>query len=115
MDDHLGYGKHDGSGPGSGNSRKGTRTETVLTEIGPMEIDVPRDTGATFDPQIVKKRQCPLTGMDEIVVSLSANGLETREIAAHFAEVFRARVSRYTSRGSPKRSSGRWPSGIIGR
>jgi transposase-like protein len=50
MDEHLGYGKHDVSGRGSGNSRNGTLTKTVLTEIGPVEIDVPRDTGATFDP-----------------------------------------------------------------
>ena len=96
MDEHLGYEKHDVSGRGSGNSRNGTRTKTVLTEIGPVEIDVPRDTGATFDPQIVNKRQRRLTGVDEIVLSLSAKGLTTGEIAAHFAEVFGARVSKDT-------------------
>ncbi len=96
MDEHLGYGKHDVSGRGSGNSRNGTRTKTVMTEIGPVEIDVPRDTGSTFDPQIVKKRQRRLTGVDEIVLSLSAKGLTTGEIAAHFAEVFGARVSKDT-------------------
>jgi putative transposase len=96
MDEHLGYEKHEVSGRGSGNSRNGTRTKTVLTEIGPVEIDVPRDTGSTFDPQIVKKRQRRLTGVDEIVLSLSAKGLTTGEIAAHFAEVFGARVSKDT-------------------
>lgn len=96
MDEHLGYEKHDVSGRGSGNSRNGTRTKTVLTEIGPVEIDVPRDTGSTFDPQIVKKRQRRLTGVDEVVLSLSAKGLTTGEIAAHFAEVFGARVSKDT-------------------
>ncbi|MDF9751598.1 IS256 family transposase [Arthrobacter sp. ES3-54] len=96
MDEHLGYGKHDVSGRGSGNSRNGTRTKTVLTEIGPVEIDVPRDTGSTFDPQIVKKRRRRLTGVDEIVLSLSAKGLTTGEIAAHFADVFGARVSKDT-------------------
>jgi transposase-like protein len=96
MDEPLGYEKHDVSGRGSGNSRNGTRTKTVLTEIGPVEIDVPRDTGATFDPQIVKTRQRRLTGVDEIVLSLSAKGLTTGEIAAHFAEVFGARVSKDT-------------------
>ncbi|MDQ0145561.1 transposase-like protein [Pseudarthrobacter niigatensis] len=96
MDEHLGYEKHDVSGRGSGNSRNGTRTKTVLTEIGPVEIDVPRDTGSTFDPQIVRKRQRRLTGVDEIVLSLSAKGLTTGEIAAHFAEVFGAGVSKDT-------------------
>ena len=57
---------------------------------------MPRDTGSTIDPQIVKKRQRRLTGVDEIVLSLSAKGLTTGEIAAHFGEVFGARVSRDT-------------------
>jgi Transposase, Mutator family len=78
MDEHLGYEKHDVSGRGSGNSRNGTRTKTVLTEIGPVEIDVARDTGSTFDPQIVRKRQRRLSGVDEIVLSLSAKGAHDR-------------------------------------
>ena len=94
MDEHLGYEKHDVSGRGSGNSRNGTRTKTVLTEIGPVEIDVPRDTAATFDPQIVRKRQRRLTGVDEIVLSLSAKGLTTGEIAAHFGALCGARSDR---------------------
>lgn len=91
MDEHLGYGKHDVSGRGCGNSRSCTRTKTVMTEIGPVEIDVPRDTGSTFDPQVVKKRQRRLAGVDEIVLPLCAKGPTTGEIAAHFAEVFGAR------------------------
>lgn len=55
MDEDLGYGKHDVSGRGSGNTRNGTRTKTVMTETGPVEIDVPRDTGSSFDPQIIRK------------------------------------------------------------
>ena len=65
------------SGAGQGNSRNGTRAKTVLTEIGPVEIDAPRDTNSSFDPQIVKKRQRRLTGIDEIVLSLTAKGLTT--------------------------------------
>src|SRR5215213_8795413 len=57
MSDHLGYAKHDPAGRNHGNSRNGVRSKTVLTEIGPVEIEVPRDVDATFDPQIVKKRQ----------------------------------------------------------
>jgi transposase-like protein len=59
MSEHLGYEKHDPAGRNSGNSRNGTRAKTVLTEIGPVEIEVPRDTASTFEPRIVKKR---LTG-----------------------------------------------------
>jgi putative transposase len=96
MSEHLGYEKHDPAGRNSGNSRNGTRAKTVLTEIGPVEIEVPRDTESTFEPQIVKKRQRRLTGVDEIVLSLTARGLTTGEIAAHFHEVYGARVSKDT-------------------
>src|SRR5262245_43390754 len=96
MAEHLGYDKHDPVGRGSGNSRNGTRAKTVFTEIGAVEVEVPRDTNATFDPQIVKKRQRRLTGVDEIVLSLTAKGLTTGEIAAHFDDVYGATVSKDT-------------------
>ena len=94
--DHLGYEKHDGAGDGSGNSRNGKRTKTVLTDIGPVEIEVPRDRAGTFEPQIVKKRQRRLSGVDEMVLSLSARGLTHGEISAHLAEVYGAEVSKTT-------------------
>lgn len=96
MDDHLGYERHDPMGRNSGNYRNGTRSKTVLTEIGPVEIDVPRDTDASFDPKIVRKRQRRLDGIDEVVLSLTARGLTTGEIAAHFDEVYGAKVSKDT-------------------
>jgi len=96
MSEHLGYDKHQYVGRDGGNSRNGVRGKTVLTEIGPVQIDVPRDTDASFDPQIVKKRQRRLTGVDQIVLSLTARGLTTGEISAHFAEVYGASVSRDT-------------------
>ena len=96
MSEHLGYDKHAVGGRGSGNSRNGTRTKTVLTEIGPVQIEVPRDTASSFAPQIVRKRQRRLTGVDEIVLSLTAKGLTTGEVSAHFADVYGASVSRDT-------------------
>src|SRR3954452_15899746 len=96
MSEHLGYDKHDAVGRDGGNSRNGTRSKTVLTEIGPVEIEVPRDRDASFEPVIVKKRQRRLDGIDEIVLSLTARGLTTGEVAAHFDEVYGAKVSRDT-------------------
>ena len=97
MTEHLGYEKHDPAGAGTGNIRNGTRGKTVLTEAtGPVEIDVPRDRVGTFEPQIVKKRQRRLSGVDEIVLSLYAKGLTTGEISAHFAEIYGASVSKET-------------------
>jgi putative transposase len=94
--DHLGYDKHDPAGRGTGNSRNGTRSKTVLTDVGPVEIDVPRDRDASFEPKIVAKRQKRLGGVDEMVISLAAKGLTTGEISAHLAEVYGAEVSRQT-------------------
>ncbi len=75
LDDHLGYGKHDPAGRDGGNSRNGRRAKTVLTEAGPIQIDVPRDRDGSFEPRIVAKRQRRLTGVDDLVISLSAKGL----------------------------------------
>jgi putative transposase len=96
MEDHLGYAKHAPEGRDGGNSRNGIRSKTVLTEVGEVEIDVPRDREGSFEPKIVKKRQRRLSGVDELVISLAAKGLTTGEIAAHFADVYGAEVSRDT-------------------
>jgi putative transposase len=94
--DHLGYDKHDPAGRNTGNSRNGGRVKTVLTDVGPVEITVPRDRNSSFEPKIVAKRQKRLTGVDEMVISLAAKGLTTGEISAHLAEVYGAEVSRQT-------------------
>jgi transposase-like protein len=96
LSDHLGYDRHDPAGRNGGNSRNGYRAKTVLTEIGPVEIEVPRDRDGSFEPAIVRKRQRRLNGIDEIVLSLTARGLTTGEVAAHFAEVYGAKVSKDT-------------------
>jgi transposase-like protein len=96
LDDHLGYGKHDPAGRNGGNSRNGRRPKTVLTEAGPVLLDVPRDRDGSFEPRIVAKRQRRLTGVDDLVISLSAKGLTHGEISAHLAEVYGAEVSKQT-------------------
>ena len=96
MSEHLGYEPHDAAGRDGQNSRNGTRAKTVLTEIGPVEIEVPRDRDASFSPTIVRKRQRRLDGIDEIVLSLTARGLTTGEVAAHFEQVYGATVSKDT-------------------
>jgi putative transposase len=96
MSEHVGYDKHHPAGRNGQNSRNGTRTKTVLTEVGPVEVEVPRDRDGSFDPVIVRKRQRRLDGIDQIVLSLTARGLTTGEISAHFAEVYGAKVSKDT-------------------
>ena len=97
MVDHLGYEPHEPTGRGTGNSRNGTRSKTVLTDnVGLVEIEVPRDRDASFDPVIVRKRQRRLGGVDTIVLSLVAKGLTTGEVSAHFEEIYGASLSKDT-------------------
>src|SRR5215216_3800424 len=78
LSEHLGYDRHDPTGRNGGNSRNGTRAKTVLTEVGPVEIEVPRDRDGSFEPVIVRKRQRRLDGIDSIVLSLTAQGVDHR-------------------------------------
>jgi transposase-like protein len=96
MDEHLGYTKHDATGRNGGNSRNGTRSKTVITEVGPVDIDVPRDRDSSFEPATVKKRQRRMNGVDSMVISLTAKGLTTGEVQAHLAETYGTDVSRET-------------------
>ena len=76
LTEHLGH-EH-GQTPVGANMRNGTRSKTVLTEIGPVEIEVPRDRDGSFEPVIVPKRKRRLDGIDQIVLSLSARGADDR-------------------------------------
>jgi hypothetical protein len=86
--DGLSAGRERGS-----NSRNGTRSKKVLTDAGPVEIEVPRDRDGSFEPRLIKERQRSLTGVDEMVISLTAKGLTAGEVSAHVAEVYGADVS----------------------
>lgn len=97
MTEHLGYDKHEPAGRERGsNSHNGTRSKTVLTDVGPVQIETPRDREGTFEPHLVKKRQRRLVGVDEMVISLTAKGLTTGEVSAHMAEVYGTDVSKDT-------------------
>jgi putative transposase len=96
LTEHVGYEPHDPAGHHSGNSRNGTRSKTVITDIGPIEIDVPRDRAGSFEPVMVPKRKRRLGGVDQLVLSLSAKGLTHGEISAHLEEIYGAKVSKET-------------------
>lgn len=93
MEDHLGYVKGDPAGRGSGNSRNGYSEKTVTTNTGPVRIAVPRDVNSDFEPRIVKKHQRRVGQIDDMILSLYAKGMTTRDIKQHLAEVYDAHVS----------------------
>lgn len=96
MAEHLGYERHAVEGRGTGNSRNGTYPKTVTTEIGEVDLAVPRDRLGTFEPQTVPKHARRLDGLSGNVISLYAKGLTTGEIQAHLAEIYGTDISRET-------------------
>jgi len=93
LTEELGYAEGDSVGRGSGNNRNGTSPKTVLTEIGPVDIDVPRDRNGSFEPKLVPKGARRLDKFNSNIVRLYARGLSTRDIAAEIAEMYGAEVS----------------------
>lgn len=90
---HLGYDKHDPAGKGSGNSRNGTTPKTMQTEIGPVELDVPRDRAGTFTPMLVPKGERRLGGLSDVIISLYAGGMTVRDICHHLQRVYGTDIS----------------------
>ena len=109
MTGHLGYDKHDPAGRGSGNSRNGTTPKTVLTDVGAVDLAVPRDRNGTFEPRIVRQGQTRPEGFNERVIALYARGMTTRDIRAHLREmcdvdVWPDLISRVTGGGLEERA-----------
>jgi transposase-like protein len=96
LTDHLGYEAHDPVGRGSGNSRNGSYPKTLTTEIGAVDLRVPRDRNATFDPVTVPKGVRRLEGLSGNVISLYAKGMTTGDIQAHLLEIYGTEISRDT-------------------
>jgi len=96
MTEHLGYERHSVDGHHSGNSRNGFYPKTVGTEIGPVEVQVPRDRAGTFDPVLVPKGERRLDGLASQIVSLYARGLTTGEIQGHLEEIYDTGISKDT-------------------
>ncbi len=93
MENHLGYPPHSVFGHHSGNSRNGTTPKILKGEHGELRLETPRDRLGTFEPEIVKKGQTRMTGMDEQILCLYAKGLSTRDIVEAFREMYGAEVS----------------------
>lgn len=96
LTDHLGYLPGQAPPGGAGNVRNGSTAKTVQTDLGPVAVDTPRDRDASFQPQLVAKRQTRLAGLDEKILSLYAGGMSVRDIAAHLSEPYSIEIGRDT-------------------
>jgi putative transposase len=94
---HLGYGRHETGGRGSGNSRNGTVAKTVQTGVGPVPVQVPRDRAGTFEPLLIPKRAGRIAGgLDDMIISLYAHGMSVRDILHHLEQVYGTQLSAET-------------------
>ena len=90
MQAHVGHAPH---GRGSGNVRNGKSRKTVRSTLGELEIQTPRDRDGSFEPQLVKKRQVRLAGMEEKILALYARGMTTRDIEAALVDLYGVEIS----------------------
>jgi putative transposase len=90
---HLGYPPGGTKPSDSTNQRNGTGGKTVLTDEGPLDLDIPRDRDGTFEPQLIPKHARRFTGFDEKILALYARGMTVREIQAFLAEMYAVEVS----------------------
>jgi putative transposase len=95
LGDHLAA-SHAGASDGASNERNGRRAKNIATEIGPVQVIVPRDRAGSFAPQVLRKNARRTSGIDEMVISLVGKGLTTGEVAAHLREVFGVATSKET-------------------
>jgi putative transposase len=93
MSDHLGYRQGESKPEGQTNQRNGTSSKTVLTDEGPVRIDVPRDRQGSFDPLLIPKHERRFTGFDQKIIAMYARGMTVREIQGYLAEMYATEVS----------------------
>jgi putative transposase len=94
LTDHLGYERGDPAGRGSGNSRNGTTPKTLLTDHGPVPVDIPRDRNSTFEPKIVEKGQTHWAGFDDKIIAMYAGGMTYEEIRSNLADIYGIEISK---------------------
>jgi putative transposase len=94
MTEHLGH--EPGGTPQGVNVRNGATGKTVQTDLGPVKIATPRDREGSFEPQLVRKRQTRLAGLDEKILGLYAGGMTVRDISSHLSELYGTEISRDT-------------------
>jgi putative transposase len=93
MTEHLGHDKGGVVINPEGNIRNGNGKKRLKGELGELELDIPRDRHSSFEPQLIRKHQRRMTGLDSRILSLYARGLSTRDIQAELKDIYEVDVS----------------------
>lgn len=93
MSQHLGYMAGQAKPKGVTNHRNGKSAKTVLTDTGPLAIEVPRNRNASFEPQLIGKHERRFNGFDDRIIAMYARGTTVREIQGFLAEMYAVNLS----------------------
>lgn len=93
IEEHLGYSKHDSKGINSGNSRNGYSNKTIRTKLGETKLNIPRDRKGEYEPQIIKKYETSINGLEDQIIALYSKGMSTRDIEDHMKDIYGINVS----------------------
>jgi putative transposase len=93
IEEHLGYSKHDSTGNNSGNSRNGYSKKTIKTKLGETDLKIPRDRKGEYEPQIIKKYETSINGLEDQIIALYSKGMSTRDIEGHMKDIYGINVS----------------------
>jgi putative transposase len=93
IEEHLGYSKHDPRGKNSGNSRNGYSKKTIKSKLGETKLEIPRDRKGEYEPQIIKKYETSLNGLEDQIIALYSKGMSTRDIEDHMKDIYGINVS----------------------
>ena len=93
IEHELGYVKHSMKDKITSNARNGHSKKTVRSEYGNIDLDIPRDRNAEFEPQIIPKYQREITGIEGQILSLYAKGMSNRDIEDHLNNLYGIDVS----------------------
>lgn len=95
-DQHLGYERYNREDKQTINSRNGYSTKTVKSQYGPIELAIPRDRNGTFSPEVVKKNQIDISGLDDKIINMYGSGMTDRDISNHIRELYGIEMSSQT-------------------
>jgi putative transposase len=95
-DDYLGYSRYDSANKETENSRNGYSQKTVRSIHGEMELDIPRDRDGDFEPELIKKYQSDISGIEGRIISMYARGMTVRDIQSHLEDIYGASISAQT-------------------
>ncbi|UWV48057.1 IS256-like element ISCth4 family transposase [Acetivibrio thermocellus] len=93
LDEHLGYEKYESTEEAKSNYRNGYTSKTLKSSVGQVEIDIPRDRNAEFEPKIVPRYKRDISEIENKIIAMYARGMSTREINEQIQEIYGFEVS----------------------